>query len=335
MQFLQITKSTTLSQLIEIVGNRNVDHILSINGLDRSPYVGNQFFDKVNQVIRSTSVDVPSERKQALLNTFTQDSDVFETAALLSRSGWAVLSALNTFSDMLRIPESVKLPDATNIIGNGVPVIRAVYEKVIQCLKTTGEVDPGIFTTYTNTQSAKILNSSTTQPTETLEWFKLPWGQITLHSSLDDSTVQFPVYPEEISDGRSASYTTMPDMLYQYEPWQVYQSSGPRSNTYTFKFHRDMWTGDHRDGKANELIRACEAMCYPEYDGSSVNTSIATLYIAGKPLISGVITSVGTHWSGPIGLDGYYLVCELTIEFIEVSNTALSYSVVKRKGLID
>ena len=126
----------------------------------------------------------------------------------------------------------------------------------------------------------------------------------------------------------------MPDLLYQYEPWQLYNSSGPRTNTYLFHFHRDMWTGDHRDGKANELIRYCEANCYPEFNGSAVNVPTVTLYIAGSPLIHGVMTQVDTTWDGPIGLDGYYLNCELSITITEVSETALNYNVIKGKSLI-
>ena len=95
-----------------------------------------------------------------------------------------------------------------------------------------------------------------------------------------------------------------------------------------------MWSGDHRDGKANELIRFCEACCYPEYNGSAVNTSTVTLIIAGKPLIRGVMTDVSTTWSGPIGLDGYYLECELRISITEVSDKPLNYSYVKSREII-
>ena len=53
----------------------------------------------------------------------------------------------------------------------------------------------------------------------------------------------FPVYPEELDDGVVANYEDMSEMLYQYEPWKVYKSSGPREMTFTFNFHRDMWSG--------------------------------------------------------------------------------------------
>ena len=95
-----------------------------------------------------------------------------------------------------------------------------------------------------------------------------------------------------------------------------------------------MWTGDHRDGKANELIRACEANCYPEYHGSAVNVPTVTMYIAGKSVISGIMESCSPQWSGPIGLDDWWLYCTLTLTITEVSKTPLNFSEVKNKSLI-
>ena len=52
-----------------------------------------------------------------------------------------------------------------------------------------------------------------------------------------------------------------------------------------------------------------------------------------------IITELGgihslTKWDGPIGLDGWYLHCELQISITEVSTSPLNYSVVKQKPLI-
>ena len=126
----------------------------------------------------------------------------------------------------------------------------------------------------------------------------------------------------------------MPDLLYQYEPWQVYDSSGPRSNTYTIEAHRDMWTGDHRDGKANEMIRFFESNLYARYSGSSVITPLVTLYVAGSSLITGVMTDCSVTWDGPIGLDGWYLHFKMNFTIVEVSQTALNYDTIKKMPLI-
>lgn len=332
MQFLTLDKETKLKDFSDEVGSRNADYILAANSIDRSPNIGKKFYESCEAAKKSTE-SITWQRKSQILNTFTQDSDIFETAALLGENDWKVLSALGTFPGMVKVPDSITLPDSVNILGNGQGVKSEIYNKAMKSLEEHNYVDPSIFNEYSNIKNSKIAEGAS-HSSSTFSGFNLPWGQVTLASSISDDSIDFPVYPEEISDSRKANYTTMPDILYQYEPWQLYNSSGPRTNTYLFHFHRDMWTGDHRDGKANELIRYCEANCYPEFNGSAVNVPTVTLYIAGSPLIHGVMTQVDTKWDGPIGLDGYYLNCELSITITEVSETALNYNVIKGKSLI-
>lgn len=334
MQFLNISSSTKLSELSNIVGDRNLEYVLNANQLTRTPNIGKQFSDKCKNVSGSDVPEVDWTRKSALLNGFASSSDVFEKAAISDESEWKIISALGTFANMLKIPDSVSLPNTVDILGNDEHIDKQIYNKAMYQLETQHVIDPAIFNTYSSIKPSKIVDTVDTGNTDVFQYFNIPWGEVTLYSSLDGDSVDFPVYPEELSDSRKANYTTMPDLLYQYEPWQLFQVSGPRSNTYVFSFHRDMWTGDHRDGKANALIRFCEACCYPEYNGSAVNTSTVTLLIAGQPHIVGIITDVSTKWDGPIGLDGWYLHCELSITITEVSTSALSYSSVKNKPLI-
>lgn len=337
MQFLSITKKTKLTDIADAVGSRNVESVLHLNDIDRAPNVGQKFFDKCAQTVRDTA-DVSYDQKVSLLNKLTSDSDVFETAALQGSSGWKILSASNTLPGFLRLPESIQIPDSTDILGNNIGVSSTVYDRVIKSLTNAPHsIDPSIFSDYSSTRGVSlpfnvVYGGDGSDP---MQWFRIPWGEVSLYSSLSDSMIDFPVYPEELSDGARATYTTMPDMLYQYEPWQIYTGSGPRSQSYTFDFHRDMWTGDHGDGKANELIRFCEANCYPEYRGSAVYTSQVTLYIAGKPLISGIMTDVSVNWDGPLGQrDNWYLHCKLELTITEVSKTPLNYNVVRNKPLI-
>lgn len=332
MQFLTLDKETKLKDFSDEVGSRNADYILAANSIDRSPNIGKKFYESCEAAKKSTE-NISWQRKSQILNTFTQDSDIFETAALLGENDWKVLSALGTFPGMVKVPDSITLPDSVNILGNGQGVKSEIYNKAMKSLEEHNYVDPSIFNEYSNIKNSKIAEGAS-HSSSTFSGFNLPWSQVTLASSISDDSIDFPVYPEEISDSRKANYTTMPDLLYQYEPWQLYNSSGPRTNTYIFHFHRDMWTGDHRDGKANELIRYCEANCYPEFNGSAVNVPTVTLYISGSPLIHGVMTQVDTKWDGPIGLDGYYLNCELSITITEVSETALNYNAIKGKSLI-
>lgn len=331
MQYLKITPTFTLPELNKRVGSRNVSSILHLNNLSRSFDVGKQYLDLCKSV-QSAQSNVSWERKSAILNTMTKDSDIFETAALASEDEWQVISNLNSFNNMLQIPETLELPAASDILGNNNAISSLVYQHVMDSLKTYQQVDPSIFNQYSTIKDAQI--QSTYSSPLVFQWFNIPWGEITLYSSLDGVSKDIPVYPNELSDGVKGNYTQMPDMLYQYEPWQVYSSSGPRTCPLTFDFHRDMWTGDHRDGGANELIRFMEAQCYPEYDGSAVYSSTCTLFIHGRPYVSGVVTDVSTTWDGPIGLDGWYLHCTVTITFTEVASSPLNYTTVKNKPLI-
>lgn len=333
MQLLKIKPNTSLEELANQVGDRNVEAILAANNIKRSPNVGKAFADTCAR-IQSTNPAVDTKRKIALLNNITHESDIFEQTALQSESAWKITSAIGTLPSMLIIPDSIELPDSVDIMGNHQPVGNRIYNQVITCLHETGQVDPAIFNEYSGIKHSQIATMNEATNKDPFQWFKIPWGKVSLYSSVAKTSVDFPVYPEDLTDGVRANYTQMPDMLYQYEPWQIYQNSGPRSNSYVFKFHRDMWTGDHRDGKANELIRFCEANCYPEFKGSAINVSTVTLYIGGTPHIEGVLTAVTPRWSGPIGQDGWYLHCELELEITEVSSIPLDFETVRRKGII-
>lgn len=342
MKYLQITPETTLSEISDIVGERNIDYVLNANGLTRSVNIGKQLFS------RDLSGSTDSQTKMAILNTLVGNSDVFEKAALGTDADWVSLYKYGTFPDCIMIPDEIAVSLSSMMYGNGEPVLDIIYDKCNTSLKEFGEIDPLIFTEYsvisanfgvstgngdgtTDNFSFDANGASTKNP---FEWFQIPWGKISLYSSISNDKVDFPVYPEEISDGYSATYDQMPNLLYQYEPWQVYKSSGPRTNTYTFHMHRDMWTGDHRDGLANKLVRYCESNCFPDYNGSAVNAPTVTLYMNGENLITGVLNSVKVDWSGPLGLDGFYLELKLTLDITEVSKEPLNYNTVKAKGLI-
>ena len=235
------------------------------------------------------------------------------------------------------MPDNVKIPDSVNVLGNGAHVSKPIYDKVMKSLSNSPHtVDPGTFNEYNANSPASISSLGMTgSSSNVMEIFNIPWGEVTLYDSISGESIDFPVYPEEPGDGRKANYTTMPDTLYQYEPFYVYQSSGPRNSQYSFTFHRDMWTGDHNDGMANKLIRFCQSCLYPQYKGSAVNTATVTLYVHGEVLIKGIMTSVQTSWTGPILDDGWYAVCKLDIEISETCDTPLSFdSVREMKSII-
>jgi len=333
MQFLTMTKDMTLSKLASLVGERNVDSVLNCNTLGRTVNIGQSF---INRLVTDTPVDY--QKKLNILNQFVGDSDIFEKAALGSDKDWQALAQYNCFSDAIKIPEEIVLPSAVGILGNGEPVSNRVYQQCMNSLIETHNIEPTIFAEYNASYSGEgygVTQDGRISTGAPFQWFNLPWGEICLYSSMNNELLYFPVYPEGFDDGYSGNYEEMGEMLYQYEPWLVYKSSGPREITFNFSFHRDMWTGDHRDGNANNLIRGCQANCFPDYDGSLVKAPLVTLYIHGKNLITGVMTNCKVKWDKPIGLDGYYLKCDLSLTIKEVSPEPLNYTAVRNKGLIE
>ncbi len=334
MQYLEVSRDMSLTDLAGIVGERNVDTILNTNGLKRTVNVGQQFYNRQADIQKNIPVD--TQQKLNLLNQFVQDSDLFQKAYLGSSLDWKSLAQYNCFSDAIRIPIEVKLPDSLGVLGNNEPILDSIYKKSIDHLKAYGEVDPSIFSEYDASYASSSVGITEVAGNagSLSEWFAIPFGAVCLKSSIEDEMLYFPVYPNELDDGVSANYEEMGEMLYQYEPWKVYKSSGPREMTFTFEFHRDMWTGDHRDEGANNLVRGCMANCYPEFDGSLINVPIVTLYIEGANYITGVMTNCKVHWSGPIGLDGFYLFCNLSFTIVEISPEPLNYYSERYKRLI-
>lgn len=329
MQFLNISNTTTLSELNSIVGRNNVDSILNINSLKRTPNIGSQLLQKVNDLINSRDITNTNwQRKLSILNTMTEDSDIYEYAALSDENSWKVISNLNTFPSMLRIPDSVDLPDSYLVLGNNQSVSNQTYNSVVSSLTNDPHIiDPGIFNSYSSITNSKIAEARKVD--NPIQWFNLPWGKITLYSSINGESMDFPVYPESLSDEAVANYDTMPDMIYQYEPWYTYQSSGPRTKVYEFHMHRDMWSGNHLDGRCFDLVSFCKAQCYPDYNGAAVSSANNVMYIAGKSDLAGFVTNVQEEWGGPLGQDGWYLELTLKVSMTEVSKSPLNYTSVR------
>lgn len=333
MQFLKVSKSTKLVDVIDKVGQAHIEDLLHLNNLDRVPTIGKSFIKICNDVINNTE-PVLLERKISILNRLSADEEVFEIACLMDDDSWKVMSSIGTFPNCLIIPDDIVLPPISDVIGGNGNISDLVFRRAITQMIESGEVDPSIFNDLSDSQPATITNPLGPSYNTPFEAFNIPWGKITLYSSISETSMDFPCYPEVSGDHRNANYTTMPDLLYQYEPWYIYESSGPRQVTYTFHFHRDMWDGNHNTGGANRLIRFCQANCFPRYNGSSVNTSTVALYIEGKCAIHGIITNVSTDWSGPIGHDGWYLECRLSLSITEVANKPLNYDSVMNLPII-
>ena len=356
MQYLLITKKDTLSDIAKVVGQSNIDLILSENGLKRTPKIGQQWYDKCAELIAQTPNEVTASRKTTLLNGLTHSQEVFEKACLMDEDEWKVFSTFQSFPDALRVPESIELPYSTKVIGarigdvvaasigsNAVstsvststidPVDPVTYRSIMKGLQKSPYIDAAVFNTVNTSPPVKLDDRSKIETKTPQYSFNLPWGKIQMYSTLLKETMDFPAYPEHIDTSRNATYTSMPDTIYQYEPWIVYQSSGPREQSLEFHLHRDMWTGNHLDGNAENLVKFCEANTFPDYRGSAVLTPLVRIYIDGSLFISGVLTATTTNWTGPLGLDNWYLEFTLSLVIQEVSETALNIHSVRQFGL--
>ena len=354
MQYLTISNNDTLQSLSKIVGRQNVELVLAENSLERVPKVGRQYKENYDAFVSEYHDDVTPSRKAALLNTLTDNEEVFEKACLMDDTEWKFFSEYQSFQDAIKVPVSVNLPYSTRVIGsnigNGVVQVGSnvglsttsgvdaeVYSSVMKSLRDNDTIDPSIFNRVNSQPPASLTGGRGTlrQQARVPQYaYNLPWGKVIIYSSVLDQSIDIPAYPEEMETERSANYTAMPDIIYQYEPWIVYQSSGPRTQTIDFHLHRDLWSGDHRDGRANALIRFCEANTFPKYSGSNVVSSIVKIFIAGKLFISGVLTRTRVSWSGPLGLDNWYLEFKLSLTIQEVSEFALNINSVSQLGLI-
>lgn len=354
MQYLVIDNNETLVSMNRAIGNQNADVVLAENGLPRNPNVGKNWLEKCEKIVEETTKLVTPSRKSALLNGLTNSEDVFEKACLMDEDEWKIFSSTLAFRDALKIPETTRLPYSTKVIGNvagdvlsssvgeGNPsssssqvggVDSRTYRAVMNSLKTTGNIDMSVFESINSSPMITPSRSGMLQASKTMYSFNLPWGKIQMYSTVLKELMDFPVYPEQIETMRAASYTSMPDIIYQYEPWIVFQNSGPREQTLTFHMHRDMWTGNHLDGRANQLIRFCEANTFADYQGSAVITPLIRFYIDGSLFISGVLTNTTVTWTGPIGLDNWYLEFTLSMSIQEISEMELNAKSVYTKKL--
>lgn len=338
MQFLKIDENTSLSDLSEVVGYENTESVIAYNGIERRNDIGKalkELTDDAKNIAIAPDEASVAQRKTTILNRCSSDEEVFQNVATLDSEGWNVFAATGTFENALRIPDSITLPKTDDVIGNGQMLSRNAYNEVISKIQSgeTPSEDMGAFNTYISGRTTLVNPNSDSSG---FTWFNIPIGDISLYSSLAGESIDFPCYPSEFSDGVKANYDTMPDMLYQYEPWQVYKGSGPRQCTFTFDIHRDMWSGNHKDGMCNKLIRFCEANCYPRYNGAAVDMATVTMYLKGKVLVSGILTDVTPNWDtdSPIGQDGFYLHLKLQLTIVEVAQERLNYDVYRAKELI-
>lgn len=162
-------------------------------------------------------------------------------------------------------------------------------------------------------------------------WYWKPRGDVMFQVE-GQSPLEIPCFPESVNDSTSATWSQEMTTYQHYEPQNTYNKSGPRVVACTFKIHRAMWDGNQDSGKSEELVAYMQSACYPDYDTQASEPPRVTLMIGKSVRITGILTSMETTYSGPIGPDNKYDCVDINISITEESDNVLSTEAV-RSGL--
>jgi hypothetical protein len=106
---------------------------------------------------------------------------------------------------------------------------------------------------------------------------------------VNETTLCFPCFPESYTDSHTASVTPM-NILGRSEPFQIYQNSGPRTVSVSFRMDREM----NRTCNIQNIIALVQSACYPIHTYPIIPR--CTLVIGANCSITGIITDVSTDW---------------------------------------
>lgn len=138
-------------------------------------------------------------------------------------------------------------------------------------------------------------------------------------------TVSFPCYPESYTDSHQASVSPQTP-LGRSEPFQIYQNTGPRTVSVSFRMDREMThTSD-----IGHIVGVVQSAVYPI--GNYPIIPRCTLVIGNNCSITGIIESVNTNWSDTI-IANQYMVATLDFSVVECTgNPKTAPQVASRSG---
>lgn len=305
--------------------NPHADDILRANNLPNAtcPYstIANQLYNN----------DVQAWNKLGVEPEYSESSHVRGVQAQLTDSTKANVVAEFTPAEFLRYSTLGSVPGCLIV-----PV-----EYVDDVTPVSGHTQQAVLQDYSLTEVREDLRADTpdlqfpridTEFGETQDnWYWKPTGDVTFQIE-GDTALEIPCFPESVSDTTSATWSQEMTTYQHYEPQNTYNKSGPRVVSCTFKIHRAMWDGNQDSGKAEELVAYMQSACYPNYDTQASEPPRVTLIIGKSVRIVGILTSMDTTYSGPIGPDNKYDCLEIAISITEESDNVLSTDAV-RSGL--
>jgi hypothetical protein len=138
---------------------------------------------------------------------------------------------------------------------------------------------------------------------------------------------QLPGYPDEVTDQMDSSFQSN-TALGRSAPVYTFSSSGPRSISFTLRFHRDMFDEmpsnvPLKDGedKAESFIHALQAIAVPKYNLSNkaIEPPLVAIRLGREVFIKGVVTSgIGITYGKPILVNEKYATIQVSFTVSEV-----------------
>lgn len=160
---------------------------------------------------------------------------------------------------------------------------------------------------YLRTTEQKVVKPRYVGLTNVIGSWSQGWCKLTLSGG---GGCIFPCFPESYTDTRTASFASQTP-LGRSEPFQIYQNSGPRQVSVSFRMHREMT----QSTAIGDCVAVVQSATYPT--GNDQIVPKATLQIGSNCLITGIIDNVSTNWGETINTGGQYNGVELSFSVTE------------------
>lgn len=173
-------------------------------------------------------------------------------------------------------------------------------------------------TTYIQNQKKQLVSGLT----NTIGSWAQGWCWLSVRGG---GTCVFPCFPESYSDTRNANWTSQTP-LGRSEPFQIYQNSGPREVSVSFRMHREMT----QSTSIGDCVAIVQSATYPT-GGDNIAPRV-TLNIGSNCSITGIISNVSTNWQDTINTFGQYNGVELSFSVTECTGTPKTTGMIAGSG---
>ncbi len=136
-------------------------------------------------------------------------------------------------------------------------------------------------------------------------------------------SAELPCYPDEISDGTSARWSSQ-EILGRSFPISAYTGTGFRSISFSFDLHREMTVGGEAGGAGigyttdlvDNALRVLRKSVYPRYEQAGLSPP-KTIFRFGDFRVGGYVKDLTYVWKKPI-VDEKYQLCTVSVQLDQV-----------------